>query len=724
MSFLQPLFLAGLLAASLPIIIHLINRRKATRRPFPALRLLRESNERIARSVKVRQWLLLALRVLAIAVLAFALAKPFVFSSEGMTADERLPTSVVFVVETGPAVHYGDWWERTVETLEDEIDGLRPWDEAALMTTSDDDPPVDELTGDHAALLDAVDDLDRRYDDGDLADRLLVADDLLVASELPNRRITVIGTGTDAPVDTHRDIRLESPVDYIGVGDADAVDNLAIVDVDYRQRGAARDGRWTIDVVVENFGTADRRNEPVELSIGDETVAATTVDVDAGTTAQTTFDHHLESPRRTEARVELSDADGLSLDNRWHFAIEPRHRARTLLVNGSPSSVPYDDELYFLTRALEPAAREGGQISPSETTPDGLDSRNLDEFDVVVLANVSSLSSDVADDLHRFVEGGGGLFVAMGNQVDINAYNQQLGDLLPRPLRGEKLLAERDDPDAPVKTTRLGHPQRQHPIFRSFDTPGSGTLQSVSVYRYMLLDPAPSDRDAEVLLSYQDNAPALLERRVGQGRVLLYTSTLDRDWTDFPVRSAYLPLINRTLLYLARRATSESDDDYIVGREIDLDVGDLVDERAIIHDPDGRRHVLEPTDGEVTFRPRLPGMYTFYADDEDDGHLVDSLAMTANIDRRVSPFDPFSHATLDEWAAADDAAEALGDDAGPTEERRINLWSYFLFFVTLALLAETVLGTRRSLLVRTVDKLAFWRQTETSDDEAHRFGPR
>lgn len=716
MSFLQPLFLAGLLAASLPLIIHLINRRKAVRRPFPALKLLKESNERIARSVKVRQWLLLALRVLAIAVLALALAKPYFLSSQGITAEERMPTAVVFVVENGFAMSHDNWWDLSERETRRQLSNLRPWDEAAVVTTSDTTPPLARLTSDHSEVRRSLSNIQWRYEPGDLADALTSASDILAGSQLPNRRIVVIGSGTDSPtIDRRRELNLSHPVDYVSIrgGDEEAVtDNLAIVAVDYQQDGPARQGQWRVDAVVENLGRTDRSDVRIQLRIDDQVVAGTTIDVPAGQTASHSFLHRLDGSEMVPGLVELVDADELEADNQWHFLIRPRHRIRALLINGSPSTSPHNDELFFLTRALSPDNRDDGNVTTSVTTIEGLNRRELEDFDVVVMANVDRVSTEQASQIHRFVEDGGGLFITMGDQVQPESYNSQLADLLPRPLRGMKQLAERNDPDAPVKITRMGHPQRQHPIFQVFGLPGGSSIQSVQVYSYMLLDPAPSDRESRLILSYQDNAPALLERQVGQGRVLLFTSSIDRDWTNFPMRSAYLPMVNRSLLYLARRATSQADDLHKVGDPVRLDVGDLVRRRAIIHDPDGRRRILEPVDGGVTFTPEQPGVYRFFAD-EDEGstaRTVDSLTIAANVDRSGSALTAFPHTILDTWQYGEDGEPTVG--RGSQDERRVNLWSYFLFIVTLALLAETVLGSRRSVLVRTMDQLKFWNRSD------------
>ncbi len=713
MSFLQPLFLAGLLAASIPIIIHLINRRKAVVRPFPALELLRQSHERIAPSIKLRQWILLALRVLAIIALTIALAQPFIFSSDGITADERLPTAVAIVVENGMPMEVDDWWDEAQSMVDDEIQGLRPWDEAIIVTTAG-EPPMDGLSDDRSRLRNTASSLQSRYALGDLADALSFADQRLASSDRPNRRIVVIGSDTAASLDQTRDLSLRAPIDYRSTRDnRDLIDNLSVADVQLEQVGAARDGHWKIHATIQNHGPSNRNQVNLALHLDDEASDRTALSVPSGESRRHTFETTLDSPRLTTGRISIDDDRGLRSDNQWHFVIHPQHRIRALLVNGSPSSVPFDDELFFLARAIEPLAERGTGIVPSVTTADGLDRHDLNDYDVVLLANLRQPSADQAAALHDYVRQGGGLMITMGDQIDEDAYNQQLANLLPRPLRGIKLLTERDDPDAPIKATRLGHPQRQHPLFRDSDIPGAGGLRNVSVYQYMLLDPAPSEREAQVILTYQDNAPALVERPVGRGRVLLWTTSIDRDWTDFPVRTSYLPLINQSLLHLARRATTDHDEPFWVGRRAQFDIGDLVDQQAIIHDDAGQRWELEPIDGRIHFTPVTPGIHTFFADHDsgDQAQLIDGLTLGINADRRASELQPLPHEYLDQWQGKHDAD---GLFEAHDDERRINLWSYFLFALTLLLILETLLGVRRSVLAKTFQRILF-RHDESED---------
>ena len=420
MSFVEPLFLFGLLAAALPVVVHLINRRKAVRRDFPALKFLMQSNRRESRGIKVRQWLLMALRILVVALLAFALAKPFVLSSAGVTASERLPTATVFVLDDSFSMQHGDWWERAMAALEKRQDRLRPWDEVALVTTGPGAPRlVGRLTGNHSELEDAVDALPPGAHATHLTDALLAASDILEASELPNRKIVVISDLARGGFDTAAQPGEPIPheVELVSIRDEAEVPNLAVESVAYEQEGSTRDPVWRVEAMVRNFADEARKVE-IRLTIDGAVVAGGLVDVPANESVKHIFRHKFEGSGVREGAVELIDSDGLSIDDRRIFVVRLRDAIRTLLVNGEPSSVPFHDEMFFLERALNPRMDTVSNVVPDLTTRDGLETAELSSYDVVVLANVSKLTPVTARKLQTFVEKGGGLMIAMGDQVD------------------------------------------------------------------------------------------------------------------------------------------------------------------------------------------------------------------------------------------------------------------------------------------------------------------
>ncbi|MFP4599409.1 MAG: BatA domain-containing protein [Persicimonas sp.] len=724
MSFIEPLFLAGLLAAAIPIVVHLINRRKATRQSFPAMRLLQESNKKEASSIKVRQFLLLSLRVLVIAALAFALAKPYFLSDEGVTASERLPTAVAFVVDDSASMQHADWWPKAVGHFEDEMGGLRPWDEAALITATAPDGPMTRFSDNHGDVNKAFEKLGPTDASADLSEAIEAAGDLLSGSQLPSKRIVVISDFARGGFPAKPTVETKIPYEIRQVpvrsDRATIPDNLSVTAVDYQQEHSGRGGAWEINATVQNWGAEDQKGVQLRLNIDGEDIGGGLVDVPAGKKATHTFRHHFEGSGVRHAYVELVDADRLAVDNRHHFSVDLKERIRVLVVNGEPSGVAYNDETYFLARALNPGSRSQSTILPEVVSGERLERQDLGSYDVVILANMSSVSDSEAAKLESFVDGGGGLMLTMGDQVDTSTWNRTMGNLLPKPLRGLKRLAERDDPDAPVKITQLGSGNREHPVFRIFDMPGGAALQSVNVFSYMLLEPAQPAQSREIL-TYKDGAPALLERKVGDGRVVLLTTTIDREWSDLPVRTVFLPLMRRNMEFLARRATSAGKDRPVVGKPVTMDVSGLVDERAIVRGPDQKRVVLEPNDSTVTITPDRVGHYEVWADSDESRrdsekprNRLDALSFAANVDADESQLEALGEDVFEPWTAqADgDEAEGKGEAAEIKDERRVNVWPPILFVVTIFLLLETILGTRRSVLARVWRRMTFQKEPE------------
>ena len=711
MNFIEPLFLVGLLAAGLPVLIHLINRRKAVKQAFPPLKFLIQSQRRVATGIKVRQWLMMAIRILVLTLLVLALAKPFFLSASGLTASERLPTATVFVVDTSLSMQSGNWWQEAQSLANNEMDALRPWDEVALVVAGPETiPQIDRFTTDHGRLRTLIGDLTPGGHRANMREAIQLGADLLAGSQLPNRRIVVITDLAEGGLGTEPALEMPYPVSFLNVRSEQDPVSLAVVKATYEQEASQREAVWRIDATIENFSSTDAQDIETELEIDGEVVAASRINVPAHGSTKHTFRHKIADHDGTPvAAVQIrADDDVLEADNRFVIPIQGDASVETLVVNGEPSSVAYTDEIFFLERALNPKRDSVSAIVPVVTTREGFEAKDLKGFDVIILANVSHVSAGAAERLQKFVEGGGGLLITAGDQIDSQAYNQQLGGLLPKPLRGLKQLATRDDPDAPVKITRFGAMKRQHPVFQVFDLPGGDTLQSAVVFSYLLLEPTAA-AESDTLLSFKDAAPALIERRVGKGRVLLFTTGVDLDWTDLPTRTAYLPLVQRTVNYLARRATSEGRTQWSVGDEVVLDVTSLVEERVIVLGPEDTREVVTPMDGLAKFRPRAAGDYVIWADAEDDPeNRLAMLDFSVNVNTAESRLVMTDSSAI----ASSDAELESGDTAN---NRRVNLWPTFLFLVTVLLLLESVVGTRRSVLARIWR--AITRQPEPTFDE-------
>src|SRR5690606_28261170 len=234
---------------------------------------------------------------------------------------------------------------------------------------------------------------------------------------------------------------------------------------------------------------------------------------------------------------------------------------RVLVVNGEAAADPYEDEVYLLTVAIRP---EGPQFSGNDLTvvdESELETVDLSAYHLVLLANVYRLTEEAAVRLERYVAAGGGVGIFLGDQIDPEIYNRILyrdgRGLLPAQL-GEVVVAPRDRAGFV-----LGQMDQNHPLMRRFADPQAGLLRGVLAWQFVAAEPAKEDAAAavaaetatrpangapqagavaRVLARFDDpdKRPALVERAFGNGRVLLMTTTVDKEWTNLPDRPVFV----------------------------------------------------------------------------------------------------------------------------------------------------------------------------------------
>lgn len=703
MRFGNPILLLGLLAIAVPIVVHLINRQRARRQPFPAIAFLLKSNEKLARRLKIKQWVLLALRIAVFALLPLAMARPAAqCGGEGTATDGRLPSSVVVVIDdsgsmTAPG-RGGSLYDRAVARADDLVRDLRAWDQAAIVVAS---TRAEAISGDpteeRRPVLDALEEHAPVQGTSDLASALAVAVDLQRASRLPQQRTVVLTDGRASAWPDEVDAEA-----WAGLGDLrfetlDGGDeNCAITDLTWGRAEDAASGTVRFDAAVACEGTAPSRLE-LGLTLDGAPSAAAVAELTDGR-GVATFAVRMESEEPVAVRVALNDASGATVDDQRWAAWVPERRVRVLAVNGDPRAVAYNDELFYLRRALQAGAEQGRDAALEVVPVDGLGAADLGATDVVVLANVASLPAAQVSRLEQFVAGGGGLLLSAGSQVEAERWNAVFGALLPKPVRDTKVLVDPDAPDAALLATRLADVDALHPIFRVFRLPGGETMQNVLAYQYLLLVPEATS-EARVVASFGDGAPALVERTVGQGRVMLWTTTLDLDWTDLPIRTAYLPLVRRTIDYLARRA-GQSGVTTGVGAPLTLDVAALGVDRLVIEAPSGARTVL-PTDGDdVRFAPSELGVHRVAAAvGETEPRPVPELTFAVNPAAAEMALERVDAEQLEAWSEAVRSAGS-GDDARGIEAGERPLWPLLLFVLLVVMYLETLVSVRRRVWQR------------------------
>ena len=560
LTFLQPAFLLAGLAAGVPILIHLINRHRALVHRFPALRFLLMADRRTARKFRLYQLLLLALRVLAILLLALLLSQPR-WGDEASAALALPPQATAVLVDNSLSMQFRDGQETRLErakTLAGQLlDGIAAPDSAVVLPLVADDADTDAepplLGADAAALWDQMRAISASHAAVDIAAAVQRAIEILQASTAPRRRLMLL---TDLTVHGWEGFRLsELPrvpedlvVHIVRLGSPQRDANALISGVRVTEPPFIEQTPLDVTVWVRNHSDEPVRSLRVDLLLGGETVGQQLADLAVDEEVAVPF--RIVAPQAGlhwgEVRLQ---GDAFTEDDRFYVALQTVAPARVLVVDGDPGTSLFDSETFYLLSALQPRGSLGSPLfHPKPLIWEGLEQERLSDYSVIVLCNVEALSPQVRQGLHQFVADGGGLIFFAGHQVDATRYNTLFygsdTPLLPVAL-GEPV---QQSEEAPV-TLQLA--DNAHEAVAVFTGGAADMLTRSRFYRYFSVaeDEAAG---ADVLLSYDDGRPFLLERSLGRGRVLLFTSTADRDWTDLPTRTAYVPLMHSLVGYAAQ----------------------------------------------------------------------------------------------------------------------------------------------------------------------------
>ena len=703
MLFENPWLLLGLAAAAIPVAIHLINRRKAPVRRFAAIDFILLSNKRLLRRMKLKHWLVLLLRVLLIAAIPFALARPYWVPEDALAALDESPMSMVIVLDDSSSMSYGvdgtSLFERARERAAELVQRLGRESSVGVVVASTPARAIlPELTFDRDSVLDQLSALAPTERTTDAAGALRLAEAMLASSTLPERRIVVLtdlqrsswsGLARPWSLDT------PPPVDLLDVTPKDApLANAGITDVQVERAIDVSPRHIRVKVEVAAFGAVPF-DDVVTLRVAGRALK-NSLQVEAWERATTSFLMKLDS-KSVEAGEATIPTDALPTDDRRVFTVDFLRTVPVLVVNGAPRSIPYRDEVFFLEKALKTGGEAETRIQPLFMRADEVTPQQLERVDVVVLANVLELRSDVVPAIRAFVEGGGGLLITAGDNVT-PAYNVQFGDLLPMPVRAVKTEVKRSDKDAQVKALSVDKVDFEHPVLRLFRNLADSSLFSARFYSYLLLDGAVPG-SVHVLASYSNGAPLLVEKQVGAGRVIMLTTTIDRDWSDLAIRTSFLPLVQQLCLHLADRLehTVQSSitvgEPYLIGLEPGL-------ERLVVEAPDGRTveydDPLRDGKGPIRFEDTgRSGVYSVVR--------VQAGSREPRVERFAVNPDPREMDTAREnpaqimAALEPGAAGATGTPSvalASSSPWRTNLWPYVLVALFFLLVSEAALVAR------------------------------
>lgn len=684
MGLIAPAFLIGLAALAVPISLHLVRREEPSGLPFPSLMFIRRMPYKTRRRHLLRDPLLLALRCLALAMVALAFAGPHLSTPDAGASAGSDSLDRVFLLDLSFSMDHTDIWPETRAALTDRIDAMTAGQRAAIAVFDQEVRLLQGFTSNRALLLSTIEDVRPGGGATDYAAALAGATGLLRDSVASRREVVMIsdlqrtGLRGASPPALPSDIDLE----ILPVGPA-AGPNAAVLSVDLMP---ADDGgpRRMLAVRLKNTGKATASSIRSTTLVDGNVSDVRDIELPPGIVRTLMVPVVLPDDRIVRVEVGLSRS-GLAVDDRYFLVAAPERPLEVLLVvprNGGP------DKGIFLAQALALAGSPAFEVTV--ISAEDFDEEALMNTDVVILDDVTIPVGAVDRAMSDFIDRGGGLLVVAAEGPRGHWPGEDAGYLPGR--IGPAVEAERG---ALGVGEAFGAALIPADLRRTFEA----AFADVDVYRYRKLDVAGDD---QVLAHYFDGAPALVERRTGSGRALVVTTTLDPRWSTFASASGFAPFVVEAVRYLSARPRQVPG--LMVKSAFDplhkgatLPAGHLLREyvethgKLVVRTPAGDTVDLGPD--TLVYRPGQPGFHEFHG----LGTNPDPVPVAVNVDRTESlqvsmDTEEFLNGVERSTAVKNGMPSSEGETTHglPPDE----FWRYVLAAAILLLLLEAWLANR------------------------------
>jgi type 1 glutamine amidotransferase len=545
MTFLAPFFLIGLLAVSIPVIIHFLNLKKPQKIAFSTLSFFAELQKTTIRRLKLKRLLLLIIRMATIVFLALALARPFVPPS-WVSGSVSGPVLYAFVVENGIRMDRidanGPYLDQTQSLIRSVVGQSSDEDVFLLVTTHGQQVLGGVLNRER--FLAHVDDL-RLSGTGFVLDAKLTTLAGILSSWPGEKKVIYrITTQDGMVVDAQRDLYPEElaslPVNYVLLGAATGT-NVQVSDVSIAGAVVGPGKSIPVEVTVTNASRQPVFNQFVSMEVEDRPAGQYQFDLAEGASETVLFDLVPTRSGSLTGRIIL-EGDQFQADNTRYFSIVVPEVRNVLLISDAT-----DGSAAYLAAVLQAAQELQGRILLTRTTSDAYaQTQHAANYDVVVLNGVERLQEDVQDRLVRSVQSGTGLVVYPSARLDLSSYNRFFGRINAGQVTGFRGSYAGFNAIARLDRIRDGHPIIEEIFSRQDDEEIRTELPGL--FYYLRFEPNDANSTRTILQSELLD-PLLLEHRYGNGIVVISTLGTDPGWSSFPGNALYAPIFYRTVLF-------------------------------------------------------------------------------------------------------------------------------------------------------------------------------
>ena len=582
MSFLNSIMLAGIAAVAVPIIIHLLNRRKFKTVTWAAMKFVKLSVDQNQRRMRIEDLILLLIRCALVILLALALARPASKDAASDVLGQTKVTAFVILDNSYSMDLQGrdgkNAFEEARAAAQETLKALPSGSAVGVLLASDIvQGLIDEPTYDLNQAEQAIKDAKVGHHATDLYPAVEFAFKALKPLQTAQpKEVYVITDGQASGWRQNSDIEKliednKGDINFyvLRVGEDESPDNLAVTKMDISSGLTPINHPLRFDVEVANHGMKERQDVTVDLFVNDEASPRDQVSIPSvppGGTASVPLFTRLDREGYYAIRAAFKDpkqVDALAADNENHLVVRAVKDLRVLLVDGHQQGTDIrDHESFFLQVALSPVADHYVQVDVK--SPGELSRTGLERYAAVIMANVPSFEENDIELMQNYLRNGGGMIFYPGDKVDRDYYNEELFSkhaILPSPWGVPTGDASQDEQYVEFQKRAF-----EHPVTSPWNNPEFGSLGSARTFRWHPLEEKVEEQSKvkesglpRVVLRYEKKAaagqeegilggPAIMERDWGGGKVYQFSSTADTDWSDLPIRGAsVVPLVYRII---------------------------------------------------------------------------------------------------------------------------------------------------------------------------------
>ncbi len=660
MGFLSPWFLGGLLGVGLPLWIHLLRQHKTIPQLFSSLMFFEKRKQSSVKHRRLRFLALLALRIAMIVLLALLFANPF-YKQTLQSGDGN--QAVALVVDRSFSMRAGDRLAKAKDGALATIRGLAPGRMVRVLSLGGTVDALSQATADKQEMGAAVQSIQASDSRGSYGELVKTLKSLLATAPMEVHFFTDLQRS--AMPAAFNDLRMPDNAKLVlhAVGE-EAAPNF-VVESAIAPRHIYDTKKARVQAIISGYGTP-AATKTVSLVLNGKTLATKSVDVPANGRVSAEF-LGIDAPYGfSRGEIQIDGGDALKADDRFVFAVERGDPKKALLIHDGRQA-----RAAIYVRAAIDASTEAAFTIDSMTS-DQAANVSLAKYAWVMLADVGAPPPSLEKALVEYVAKGGGVLVSMGPGSAARPRTLLADD----PVDGSRYAAREGDLFQTAGEIDTGHPALRR----------AGKLEGVKFYQSVRVRPEKS----AVLAKMADQSALLLERKIGEGRVLTFTSSLDNVANDFPLHASFVPFIEQSANYLAGQ--DEQAGTILAGSFVELRADKSQTAAADVTDPNGKRLLsLAEAATATNFQANEEGFYEL----KRPSGRQELIAVHA--DRRESNLEriPADAAVLwQKTGEGNQAPASVSDPDGGAREEKRPLWPYLLFALLIVALVESVFANR------------------------------